>query len=170
MGYFVSAILKQQKDARRATGINTMRLNDYLSAAATLETDIWSYWESHEQHLPGLAQMAKDILAVPISGVSVKRLFSTACQICSYMQNRLRPSTIRKMIVVKNAEIFILQREERGTMREIYEQVDGNKNSKNSADGDYEVAEKQVISNNVEKEEEEEDKGEKEDEEDNEVE
>jgi hypothetical protein len=45
--------------------------------------------------------MAKDILAIPISGVGVERIFSITRQICSYQQNRLDADTIKQLMIVR---------------------------------------------------------------------
>jgi hypothetical protein len=102
-----SALAAHKQHAKRAPPTRTARLVEYLAAPATSETDILAYWMAHEQQFPGLSQMVKDIPAVPISGVGVERLFSTARQMCSYTRTRLRPSTIQKMMVVKHAEGYI---------------------------------------------------------------
>jgi hypothetical protein len=166
MGFAALATLKQREHVRRATASHTSRLNDYLSAAAILERDILLYWVSQEQHSPGLAQIARDILAVLISSVGVERLFSTACQICCYTRNRLRPSTIGKMLNVKHAGGYISRREKRGIRHEVDEQADRSTGNNDNVEGDYKGAEKLVISNDeVEDEEEEEEKDDEEDEE-----
>ncbi len=57
------------------------QLDEYLESAQTRDKNPLHYWQSNEAASPGLAQMAKDFLAVPISGVGIDRnLFSwSAC-------------------------------------------------------------------------------------------
>jgi hypothetical protein len=50
--------------------------------------------------MPGLAQMAKDILAVPIARVRVERIFSVAQHVCSFQQNRLDAYTIKQLMII----------------------------------------------------------------------
>ncbi len=83
LGFAALVALKQRQKVKCAAHTRTSRLEDYLTSPISSETDILSYWQSQEQDMPGLAQMAKDILAVPISGVGIERRFSTAQQICS---------------------------------------------------------------------------------------
>ncbi len=52
--------------------------------------------------MPSLAQMAKDILAIPVAGVGVERIFSIARQICSYQRNRLDAETIMQLMIVRS--------------------------------------------------------------------
>jgi hypothetical protein len=116
--------------------------------------------------------MAKDILAVSISSVGVKRLFSTARQICSYARNRFRPETIGKMMVVKHAEGYISQCEKGGVGYERCGQADRSIDNGHDGEGDYKVGEAQVISDyetEADKGEEEEDYEEEEEEEEEEV-
>ncbi len=54
------------------------QLNDYLLAEVTEDNDPLAFWHSREATAPGLAQIAKDILAIPIAGVGIKRIFSAA--------------------------------------------------------------------------------------------
>ncbi len=54
------------------------QLNDYLCAEVTEDDDPLAFGRSREEKAPGLAQMAKDILAIPIAGVGVERIFSAA--------------------------------------------------------------------------------------------
>ncbi len=50
-------------------------LNNYLHSRTTDDLDIISLWHRYERHAPGLAQIAKDILAVQTAGVGVERRF-----------------------------------------------------------------------------------------------
>ena len=53
-------------------------------------------------HSPGLAQMAKNILTVPISAIGVEKLFNTAKKICPSHQHSLNASTIRFQMIVRH--------------------------------------------------------------------
>ncbi len=96
--------------------------------------------------------MAKDFLAVPISGVGVERLSSSVMQICSYAQNRLKPSTIGNMMVVKHAEGNIARKEKNCARLGTEEEGDGGTDNGHDTEGDYDVAEKQLISDDEEEE------------------
>jgi hypothetical protein len=41
-------------------------------------TNVLEYWKQYENRFPILVIMARDFLAVPISGVGVERLFNTS--------------------------------------------------------------------------------------------
>jgi hypothetical protein len=51
---------------------------------------------------PGLAHMAKDVLAAPISGVGVEHLFSTARQVCTFQHYLLQPNIVGKVMVLRH--------------------------------------------------------------------
>jgi hypothetical protein len=60
------------------------------------------------------------------------------------------------MMIVKHAGGYISRREKRGIRHEVDEQADGSTGNDDDAEGNYEVAEKLVISDDEEEEEEEE--------------
>ena len=60
------------------------------------------WWKINENRFPGLALMARDVLAAPISSVGVERVFNIARDIISYRRGRLNPGTIRKLIISKH--------------------------------------------------------------------
>jgi hypothetical protein len=80
------------------------QLNEYPRSDLTDDDDPLAFWRSREESFPGLAQMAKDVLAVPIAGVGVEHLFSIARRICSYQRHQLGADTIRKMMIVRHWE------------------------------------------------------------------
>jgi hypothetical protein len=57
-----------------------------------------------ENRYPGLAQMANDILAMPVAGVGVERIFSIAGNICTNRRSQLSPQAIRKLMLVRHRQ------------------------------------------------------------------
>ena len=55
---------------------------------------------------PGLAQMARDVLAALVSGVGVERLFSYARDVCSHKRGSLDPQTISATMIVKYHDVL----------------------------------------------------------------
>ena len=51
---------------------------------------------------PRLAQMAKNVLAVPKSGVGIERQFNTTKDICHYCWHSLSASTIKLLMMVRH--------------------------------------------------------------------
>ena len=45
--------------------------------------------------------MARDVLAVPATGVGVERLFNMVRDICHYCRSHLKPESIRGSMMVK---------------------------------------------------------------------
>src|SRR5215208_8106522 len=62
---------------------------------------ILDWWRINETKFPTLAQMAKDFLAIPIAGVGVERVFSSARDVCTYHRNRLKGTTISDIMICK---------------------------------------------------------------------
>ncbi len=44
--------------------------------------------------------MARDLLYIPIVGVSIKRVFSLARDMCGYRRGQLQPQTIRALLLL----------------------------------------------------------------------
>ncbi|KLJ12755.1 hypothetical protein EMPG_12250 [Blastomyces silverae] len=49
--------------------------------------------------------MARDILAIPLTGVRMKRKFNSSQDICHYHQRQLQGETIKKLMIVKHGNI-----------------------------------------------------------------
>lgn len=58
-------------------------------------------WKKIEPKYPTIANMAKDILSIPASGVGVERLFNTARDVCFYRGNHPNLSTIEMIMLLK---------------------------------------------------------------------
>jgi len=63
--------------------------------------DILEYWKSQAVIFPALAAMAKDVLAIPIAGVGVERLFNMARDVITYRRGRLNGETIEAIMMIK---------------------------------------------------------------------
>ncbi len=127
------------------------QLNDYLRAEVTEDDDPLAFWRSREETAPGLAQMAKDILAIPIARVGVERIFSAARRVCGYQRHRLSPETIRKIIVVREWEM-VRERHNQDMVAvvDIPDSTGDECVEPTYGDADYEMAEKQDISDDEE--------------------
>lgn len=61
-------------------------------------------WKVLETEYPTIAQMARDILAIPATGVGVERLFNVGRDTCHYRRNRLNGDTIQMIMLIKYFE------------------------------------------------------------------
>ena len=64
-------------------------------------------WKILEAEYPTVAQMARDVLAIPATGVGVERLFNVGrdtYDTCHYRRNRLDGNTIQIIMVIKYFE------------------------------------------------------------------
>jgi hypothetical protein len=89
-------------------------LDSYLASGITVDDDLLRFWKAREGMSPIFAQMAKDVLAVPISGVGVERTFSVARQLCTDQRHKLDVQTIRKRLLVRQRERLLTKQDEAG--------------------------------------------------------
>lgn len=78
----------------------------YLSTACVMPGDnynILEWWRSQETIYPRLAQVAKDVLAIPIAEVGVERVFNTSKDVIGDRRHRLKARTVQQLMVLKDA-------------------------------------------------------------------
>lgn len=66
--------------------------------------NILGFWATHEPQYPVLAKVARDFLAIPVSGVGVESLFSISRDVCHYRRSRLSGNTIEAVIKLLMAD------------------------------------------------------------------
>lgn len=76
------------------------------------------FWKEHEQEYPVLAALARDILSTPASGAGVERLFNCARDICHYRRGKLKPDTIKELMLHFFSSKFDLQQSELDLIKE----------------------------------------------------
>lgn len=82
-----------------------MEGEDYLSTPIVRPSgdfDILRWWQQNRGHYPRLAQVAKDILSVPITGVGVERVFNVTKDIINDRRHRLNAETIRRLTIMRD--------------------------------------------------------------------
>lgn len=57
------------------------------------------FWKDHQDDLPILASLARDVPSTPATGSGVERLFNSARDICHYRRGSLKPKTIRDLMM-----------------------------------------------------------------------
>ena len=90
----VDSIVNSQNEMKR-----------YLDGKEVLpaKQDILECWQFLEPKYPTVARMAKDILAIPLAGVGVERVFNLGRDTCNYRRGHLHGETIKKIMIVKHA-------------------------------------------------------------------
>jgi hypothetical protein len=58
-------------------------------------------WKALAAKYPTLAQMARDIFAIPAAEVGIERSFSAGRDLCSYRRNPMTPATIERSMMVR---------------------------------------------------------------------
>jgi hypothetical protein len=71
------------------------------------------FWKRAEGSFPIVAEMAREFLAIPASGVGVERLFNQARDICTYRRHSLKPETVRLLVMLMCMDSFNLKEEYR---------------------------------------------------------
>ncbi|KAJ8110237.1 hypothetical protein OPT61_g6862 [Boeremia exigua] len=74
--------------------------------------NILDWWKANAATYPRLASVARDILAVPITEVGVKRVFNTAKDIIGDRRHRLSAQRIRQIMILKDSISHDEQEEE----------------------------------------------------------
>lgn len=93
------------EDGEQSTGATRQEGETYLSTPIIMEHkdfDLLAWWRENQATYPRLALVAKDILAIPIAGVGVERVFNIAKDIIGDRRHRLKAQTIRQLLVVKH--------------------------------------------------------------------
>ena len=68
---------------------------------ADSNVDILEWWRTHENTLPILSQIAKQVLTIPASSAKSERVFSTGGNIVTKKRNRLNPELVETLILIK---------------------------------------------------------------------
>ncbi len=121
------------------------QLNDYLRSEVTEDDDLLVFWRSRQATAPGLAQMAKDVLAVPIAGVGVERIFSAARRIGGYQRHQISATTIRKLMIVRGW-VVAREGEEKDDDEDVTLELSDDVQVPTFGDPDYDMTEAQQIS------------------------
>ena len=66
------------------------------------EFDVLSWWKLNGIKYPIMSEIARDILAIPISTIASESSFSTGGRIVSTQRNRLLPSTLEAIMCTQN--------------------------------------------------------------------
>jgi len=64
--------------------------------------DVLGYWKQNESRLPVLSQMARDILAIPLSTVASESTFSVGGRVLDAYRSSLRPETVEAIICLRD--------------------------------------------------------------------
>ena len=64
---------------------------------------ICDWWRSHKDEYPQMAAAARDFLAIPASGASVERLFSSGRDLLGVRRHSMKPETMRMLMLMTNA-------------------------------------------------------------------
>ncbi len=67
------------------------------------QVDVLAFWKQMEVRWPRLSAMARDHLPTPATSVGVERVFNSGRDVVSYRRCHLRPSMIRKLVMMKHA-------------------------------------------------------------------
>ena len=95
----LNSLTGNQLQARRGSSENDAER--YMDSPCLREKDPLIAWKKLETEFPALALMARDVLAVPISGVGVERIFNMARDVCGYRRGQLSHESFRQQMLIK---------------------------------------------------------------------
>jgi hypothetical protein len=107
----ITALAASRVQTRSTCFCRSTQLDDYLISAPIEDNDLLAFWHAHAKSFLGVAQMAKDVLAVLITGVGVLHMFSITQRICSYQRYRSGVEIMKRMIIVQHCECIAEEEE-----------------------------------------------------------
>jgi len=145
----LDAILRTANTSHVDSTVNSQNeMERYLDGKEVLpaKLDILECWQFLEPQYPTVARMAKDILAIPLAGVGVERVFNLGRDTCNYRRGHLHGETIKKIMIVKHAhqkdmvdEILLSEMELKK------EAMDDDKESSETEEDNYIVGEEEKL-------------------------
>ncbi|KAM3398622.1 zinc finger BED domain-containing protein RICESLEEPER 2-like isoform X2 [Capsicum galapagoense] len=90
--------------AGNTTTVKT-ELQKYLDEANESETknfNVLSWWKIHSPRFPILTEMARDVLAIPISRVAFECAFSTGGRILDSFRSSLTPKLVQTLVYLQD--------------------------------------------------------------------
>ncbi|XP_047257658.1 zinc finger BED domain-containing protein RICESLEEPER 2-like [Capsicum annuum] len=102
LGSFMDDLMKHK--ARNITTVKT-ELQKYLNEANEGETknfNVLSWWKIHSSRFPILAEMARNVLSIPISSVASKCAFSTGGRIFDSFRSSLTPKLVQILVCLQD--------------------------------------------------------------------
>ena len=92
----------QARNSRMDTDLT--EVTRYLTSPIVIlhQGDPLVWWKSNTIEFPTICHMARDILSIPTSSVSVERLFSSARDVIPYRQNCLGEPMIQDLLITKS--------------------------------------------------------------------
>lgn len=77
-------------------------LNDYLSLPRLQPSaDVLSFWKSHKEQYPQLAELARATFGIPSGSASAERVFSAGGLITRVHRLSMKPATLEKLVFLK---------------------------------------------------------------------
>ena len=77
-------------------------LGDYCEGAKDVTFDILAWWKANSSKYPALSQLARDVLAMPISTVASESAFSTGGRILDPFRSSLSPMMVEVLVCAQN--------------------------------------------------------------------
>ncbi|KAM3338049.1 zinc finger BED domain-containing protein RICESLEEPER 2-like [Capsicum galapagoense] len=102
LGSFMDDLMKHK--ARNITTVKT-ELQKYLNEANEGETknfNVLSWWKIHSSRFSILAEMARDVLSIPISSVASECAFSTGGRIFDSFRSSLTPKLVQILVYLQD--------------------------------------------------------------------
>ncbi|PSS24074.1 AC9 transposase [Actinidia chinensis var. chinensis] len=77
-------------------------LGDYCEGAKDVKFDILASWKANSSKYPALSQLARDVLAIPISTIASESAFSMGGRIFDTFRSSLSPIMVEVLICAQN--------------------------------------------------------------------
>ncbi|KZV49387.1 hypothetical protein F511_10927 [Dorcoceras hygrometricum] len=70
----------------------------------SVKLDVLAFWKAHQFRCPELAQMARDVLTIPISTVASESAFSVGGRILDQYRSAMKPEVVESLVCSGNAQ------------------------------------------------------------------
>lgn len=103
----IASIGREPAEQQRFEATAGSEAKRYISMPVVKVKDSYNplvLWKDLEKEFPTLAQMAKDILAIPAAGVGTERRFSEGRDIITYRRSNLSSATIENLMIIRHHE------------------------------------------------------------------
>ncbi|KAM3308596.1 hypothetical protein P3S67_010340 [Capsicum chacoense] len=102
LGSFMDDLMKHKAENTTTVKIELQKYLDEANEGETKNFNVLSWWKVHSPRFPILAEMARDVLSIPISGVESECAFSTGRRILDSFRSSLTPKLVQTLVCLQD--------------------------------------------------------------------
>ncbi|KAM3199981.1 zinc finger BED domain-containing protein RICESLEEPER 2-like [Capsicum annuum] len=102
LGSFMDDLIKHKAGNTITVKTELQKYLDEANEGETKNFNILSWWKIHSPRFPILAEMARDVLSIPISSVASECAFSTGGRILDSFRSSLTPKLVQTLVCLQD--------------------------------------------------------------------